>query len=140
MTNEISGTDHVNKATARQTSNRRIAVVTVLVAVATAVATIALLINGPIVLPPGVATTTIPAIAYPVGVPSASEPSGRAPPGPQSLAGYRLIYLNDFPGSTVPPGWDVFAGVPGGDPGGQFGEAHVTVSGGLLRLNTWRDP
>jgi len=57
-----------------------------------------------------------------------------------ALPGYQLEYVNNFDGSTLPPGWDVFSGLPGGDPGGQFASTHVLVQGGLLRLNTWRDP
>jgi hypothetical protein len=77
---------------------------------------------------------------YPVGIPDKSEPSGKAPPGPNALKGYTLRYENDFTGTTIPTGWDAFDGTPGGDPDGQFGSAHVVVSGGLLRLNTWKDP
>ncbi len=77
---------------------------------------------------------------YPIGTPRSSEPSGLAPPGATALTGYKLRYLSDFLGTTVPAGWDVFTGVPGGNPGGQFGRRHVVVSGGLLRLNVWRDP
>lgn len=79
-------------------------------------------------------------ILYPVGVADSSEPSGMAPPGPYALPGYNLSYLNDFNGTTLPPGWNVFTGVPGGDPGGRFAASHVVVSGGLLQLNTWQDP
>jgi hypothetical protein len=77
---------------------------------------------------------------YPVGVPRAAEPSGVAPPGPAALPGYHLRYVTDFPGRRLPRGWNVFTGVPGGDPGGRFGASHVVVAGGLLHLNAWRDP
>ena len=77
---------------------------------------------------------------YPLGTPDNTEPSGEAMPGPDAMPGYRLGYENDFTGTTLPPGWDVFTGVPGGDPGGHFGSAHVVVSGGLLQLNAWEDP
>ena len=40
----------------------------------------------------------------------------------------------------MPAGWNVFTGIPAGDPGGQFGAKHVVVTNGLLELNTWRDP
>jgi hypothetical protein len=87
------------------------------------------------------ATTTIAASsAYPIGVSDSSEPSGMAPPTASALAGYTQNYVSDFKGSSLPAGWDVYTGTPGGDPGGQFGAAHVTVSGGLLQLNTWQDP
>lgn len=77
---------------------------------------------------------------YPTGVVDAAEPSGVAPPGATALAGYHLAYVNDFNGSKLPSGWNVFTGVPAGDPGGQFGRSHVVVDHGMLELNTWRDP
>jgi hypothetical protein len=92
---------------------------------------------------PPVTPTTAPAATdtkYPFGVPDASEPSGMAPPAADALAGYTQSYVQDFSGSSVPSGWGVFTGNPGGDPGGQWGASHVTVSGGTLNLNTWRDP
>jgi hypothetical protein len=51
-----------------------------------------------------------------------------------------MSYVADFTGTTLPPGWDVFTGVPGGDPGGHFGASHVVVANGMLSLNTFRDP
>ena len=80
------------------------------------------------------------ALPYPVGVANAAEPSGLGPPVDTPIAGFHLRYVNDFASRVWPAGWDVFTGVPGGDPGGQFGRAHVVVGGGLLRLNTWHDP
>jgi len=77
---------------------------------------------------------------FPVGVPSSVEPSGYAPPGAQSLPGFSQSYVSDFKGSSLPAGWNVFTGIPAGDPGGQFGAQHVVVTNGLLELNTWRDP
>jgi hypothetical protein len=77
---------------------------------------------------------------YPQGIPDSSEPSGMAPPAANALAGYTQTYVNDFLGISLPPGWESFTGTPGGDPGGQFAASHVVVSGGLLRLNTWKDP
>jgi len=76
---------------------------------------------------------------YAVGIYSSLEPSGEAPPITSSLPGYNLSYINDFIGTSLPAGWNTFTGIPGGDPGGQFASSHVTVSGGLLRLNTWKD-
>lgn len=76
---------------------------------------------------------------YAVGVYNGLEPSGEAPPIASSLPGYKLSYINDFIGTTLPAGWDTFTGIPGGDPGGQFASSHVTLSGGLLRLSTWKD-
>ncbi len=77
---------------------------------------------------------------FPVGVPDASEPSGYAPPGPTALVGYRLAYVTDFAGATVPPGWDVFTGIPGGAPGDHFGISHVQMVNGVLELLTYRNP
>jgi hypothetical protein len=51
-----------------------------------------------------------------------------------------LAYVSDFTGATLPTGWNVYTGVPGGDPGGQFGAKHVVVRNGMLQLNTWKDP
>lgn len=78
--------------------------------------------------------------SYPVGTPDSAEPSGYGPPSATALVGYDLSYVNDFTGSTIPAGWDVFNGVPGGDPGGFFGASHVAVGNGLLQLNTFRNP
>jgi Glycosyl hydrolases family 16 len=92
---------------------------------------------------PPVTPTTAPAASatpYPLGNTDASEPSGMAPPSSDALSGYTESYVQDFNGSSLPSGWSVFTGTPGGDPGGQWGASHVTVSGGMLNLNTWKDP
>lgn len=78
-------------------------------------------------------------VRYPAGVPDASEPSGVAPPVGVAMSGFQENYVNDFNSNSIPVGWDVFTGIPGGDPGAQFGLAHTVVTGGLLELNTWRD-
>ena len=93
--------------------------------------------------PPPTTTTTTPppTLAYPIGTPDGTEPSGYAPPGGNALSGYSLSYVNDFNGSSVPSGWGIYSGQPGGDPGGQFGgSSHITVSNGILSLNTFQDP
>lgn len=77
---------------------------------------------------------------YPKGVADSSQPSGEAPPSKSALPGYRLTYVNNFSGDSLPSGWNVFTGIPGGDPGGQFAGDHVVVKSGLLSLNTWKDP
>lgn len=77
---------------------------------------------------------------YPTGVRNAAEPSGVSPPSPTALDGYTLTYVSDFTGTSLPSGWNVFKGIPAGDPGGQFAIQHVVVKDGLLRLNTWKDP
>lgn len=77
---------------------------------------------------------------YPVGIKDKAEPSGEAPPGANALPGYKLSYVTDFKGTALPPSWNVYTGVPGGVPGGQFAASHVVVAHGILSLNTWRDP
>jgi hypothetical protein len=90
-------------------------------------------------------TTTIPIFKarpnppFPIGTPNSAEPSGEAPPDSSTLNGYTLSYVNDFTGTSLPPGWDIFTGLPGGDPGAHFGISHVVVGGGILRLLTYRD-
>lgn len=79
-------------------------------------------------------------VRYPVGVADPSEPSGMAPPTSGAIAGFKEVYYNDFTASGIPAGWYVFTGVPSDDPGAHFGRAHTVVNGGLLELNTWRDP
>jgi Glycosyl hydrolases family 16 len=71
---------------------------------------------------------------------SRNEPSRLAPPGANSMRGYTLAYCLDFTGSTLPWGWDVFSGVPGGDPGGYFEPSHVVVHDGVLDLEAYKDP
>lgn len=96
------------------------------------------------VAPTPTTTTTVapPATTlYPVGSPDSSEPSGYAPPSASDLPGFTQSYVSDFTGSTLPAGWDTYSGQPGGDAGAQFGGAsHVSVSNGLLSLNTFQDP
>jgi len=87
-----------------------------------------------------VTTKTVLGPRYPVGVTNASEPSGYAPPSGLALPGYSQSYVTDFSGSALPSGWVSYSGKPMSDPGAQFGVAHVVVGGGLLQLNTWRDP
>ena len=79
-------------------------------------------------------------LRYPVGIVNPAEPSGMGPPGAWALAGYTQAYVNDFTTRTIPTGWNVFNGIPGGDPGGKFGMKHLRMGGGLMRLLTYRDP
>ena len=104
----------------------------------------ALLTVSPVVS--GSATTTTITVLHeiahpplPIGTPDSAEPSGEAPPSPTALPGYTQSYVNDFTGTTLPPGWDIYTGVPGGDPGAHWGYSHVVLSGGLLQLMTFRD-
>jgi hypothetical protein len=90
-------------------------------------------------------TTTIPKFKaqpnpeYPVGTSDSAEPSGYSPPSTSALPGFDQTYVNDFVGSTLPAGWDIFTGIPSGDPGGHFGGSHVRVGGGMLQLLTYKD-
>jgi len=120
--------------------NTRIGVITILTASAAICVTVVFALyssdNAPFhVLPP-----TTSHGEYPIGIKDRAEPSGEAPPAANAMRGYRLSYVNDFKGPKVPPGWNLYSGVPGGVTGGQFAISHVVVSHGLLRLNTWRDP
>jgi hypothetical protein len=98
--------------------------------------------------PPAPPTTTTtakpsspaPLTSFPLGTVDASEPSGYSPPAANALPGYSQSYVTDFTGSSLPSTWDSYSGNPGGDPGAQWGTAHVVVSGGILSLNTWQDP
>lgn len=85
-------------------------------------------------------TTPTSKLPYLIGVPDLREPSGLAPPGLTSMTQYRRVYFSDFPGSTIPPGWEDFTGIPGGDAQGQFAPTHVVVTHGLLELHAWKDP
>jgi hypothetical protein len=79
------------------------------------------------------------AVSYPLGTTNSSEPSGMGPPDADALPGYQQSYVTDFDGTSVPAGWSVFTGIPGGDPGGHFGATHVVVSDGELQLIAFRD-
>ena len=90
---------------------------------------------------PAPAPAPAPTTTFPIGVPSSTSPSGYAPPTATELAGFTQSAVADFSGSTLPSGWQVYSGKPGGDPGAQFGgAAHVSVAGGILSLNTFKDP
>lgn len=77
---------------------------------------------------------------FPVGVPDPTQPSGDAPPSSDAMVGYHLSYVANFTSAKIPKGWDLFSGVPGGDPGGRFSPSHVEVSDGMLQINTFQDP
>lgn len=84
-------------------------------------------------------TTTRPPLIYPIGVPDDAEPSGYAPPKVTAMPGFHQSYVTDFTGNTIPAGWNIFTGIPGGDPGAHFGAGHVSVANGQLQLLTFRD-
>jgi hypothetical protein len=71
---------------------------------------------------------------------ASAEPSGVLPLGPYTFTGWTRSYCNDFAGTKLPKGWDRFSGVPKGDPDGLWATSHVTVSDGVLSINTYRDP
>ena len=74
--------------------------------------------------------------SYPVGTAASWEPSGYAPPAANALPDFSQSEVDDFSSSTLPSGWYVYSGQPGGDPGAQFGGAsHISLTGGLLSLN-----
>lgn len=87
----------------------------------------------------GGAPVALPITSYPVGTPSPNAVSKFGPPGAKALEGYELTYVDDFSHQGIPKGWELFHGVPGGDPGAHFGLAHVTVSDRQLVLSTYRD-
>lgn len=62
----------------------------------------------------------------------AATPAAASAPG--SIAGWKLIYSQDFSGSGLPAGWGAYSGQPGGDPYGQWDPANVIVSDGALHL------
>jgi len=89
-----------------------------------------------------VTATPSPSVSPSVAVtptPSAT-PSGAASTGsdgsswPTSVPGWQLTYSTDFPGNSLPSGWDAYNGEPGGDPDGNWQSSNVTVSGGALHL------
>jgi beta-glucanase (GH16 family) len=70
-----------------------------------------------------------------------TSPSGAASTGdgsswPTSVPGWQLTYSTDFPGDSLPSGWDAYNGEPGGDPDGNWDPANVTVSDGLNLMAT----
>ena len=130
-----------SQASKQRRSDVRVAVVTIVVLAAALGIVVWFALFSHNATPATVTPTTTGAhVVYPFGTVDLSEPSGMAPPSPHALAGYHLSYSTDFPGTTLPTGWELFSGKPGGDPGGQFAISHVTLSGGLLHINTWRDP
>jgi beta-glucanase (GH16 family) len=77
---------------------------------------------------------------FAVGVPDSSEPSGEAPPTTSDLPGYQLGDVTNFDTGTLPANWFAFSGEAAGDSGSQWATNHVTVSDGMLQLNTYQDP
>ena len=134
MTIEPPTDESSSSSTEARYSNKLIVIVTLATTVLTLMFVLVFLLSTIRVTPKSLN------VSYPIGIASASDPSGFAPPTADALKGYSLGYVTDFSGPKLPSGWDVFSGVPGGDPGGQFALNHVVVKGGFLQLNTWRDP
>jgi beta-glucanase (GH16 family) len=66
-------------------------------------------------------------------------PAGPAMPG--RLPGWQRVLAEGFDGSRLNRRvWTPYSGQPGGDPGGWWEPSHVTVGGGHLNLETFRDP
>jgi hypothetical protein len=82
--------------------------------------------------------TTAPCTGSPLF--AGKEPSKVLPLGPRAVRGDTRTYCQDFPGTVLPTGWDTFQGAPKGDPLSEFERWHVRVRGGILRINTYRDP
>ncbi len=77
---------------------------------------------------------------YPIGVFDLDEPSYFAPPGVDALPGYTRTFMDDFTKQLSSSQWFYFRGVPEGDPSGRFDPYHVSVTHGVLKIGTWRDP
>ncbi|HTT53552.1 MAG TPA: glycoside hydrolase family 16 protein [Streptosporangiaceae bacterium] len=65
---------------------------------------------------------------------SSTTKTGNTTEAPGSMPGWRLVYTTDFPGNSLPSGWDAYTGQPGGDPYGSWNPANVSVGGGALHL------
>ncbi len=70
--------------------------------------------------------------ATPAASTNTSSGSGSAAPG--AMPGWREVYSTDFPGNSLPAGWDAYNGQPGGDAFGAWRPSNVSVSGGALHL------
>jgi hypothetical protein len=135
VSNKVS---RLRLALARSTWGRQLAVVALITAIVAP-----LIAQSPVSAqgaPVRRSASDLTTLSYPIGTPDVTEPSGLAPPSATALAGYSQSYVNDFTGTTLPMGWNVFTGVPGADPGGHFGISHVVVNGGVLELITYRNP
>ena len=74
------------------------------------------------------------AASSPASAPAAAGTGGDGSSWPASVAGWRLTYSTDFPGSSLPSGWGAYSGEPGGDPDGNWEQSNAQVSGGALHL------
>ncbi len=79
-------------------------------------------------------TSTAPTGGSPSSAPSAAMPTG-------DLPGWHQVFAEDFDGTTLDRSkWRLYWGQPGGDPGGWFDPAHVSVTGGDLVISGYKDP
>jgi beta-glucanase (GH16 family) len=75
-----------------------------------------------------------------VNAAASGTPSGVAMPT-GDIPGWHQVFADDFTGSALDSSkWRLYWGQPGGDPGGWFDPAHVSVSGGQMVLAGYRDP
>ena len=128
----------------RHPSHRPVAAITSLTVIMAVIVIVVLAVTSTSLAPSTTVTLPIqhgtqPA-PYPVGTLDKSAPSGMSLPSPNAMPGYMMTFSTDFPGDLLPTGWNKYRGQPLGVPGAEFATAHVVVSGGLLRINTWRDP
>ncbi len=71
---------------------------------------------------------------------TATSPSGQAVPTADP-AGYVRSFVDDFSGTVIDgTKWGRYSGQPGSDPGTQWAPSHVVVGGGVVSLETYRDP
>ncbi len=82
-------------------------------------------------------------LAYPVGVPSATAPSGASVPTANQtfpgLVGYHQSYTTEFTGTSLPKGWLPFSGPIHGDGEAYYDPSHISVTNGVLILRTAKD-
>jgi hypothetical protein len=67
-------------------------------------------------------------------------------PGPSGLAmpqrppvGWKIVFADNFTGSSLGSEWNEYSGEPGNDPGGWWGPSHDVVAHGDLQLQTYPD-
>jgi beta-glucanase (GH16 family) len=57
------------------------------------------------------------------------------------LPRWRQVFSDDFSGTAVDATkWGLYEGQPAGDPGGWWDPSHVVVNGGIVTLQSYRDP
>jgi glycosyl hydrolase family 16 len=54
--------------------------------------------------------------------------------------GWHRVFADDFSHGLRASRWGAYSGHPGGDPGGLWAPSHAVVRGGVLNLETYRDP